>query len=576
MLHVVRCICRCMLHAVRCMSLRVHVVARRPLHIVSCTSFVAECSVHIVCCTLSDSTISTSSCAGVIAALQEASIGTVMITGDHARTAITVARAANILTAACPVVTVESEASGLMPTFSLTYLDSGYSVTSAGVTTSTQFSSCQITLDDVKSLVLRPSSPFFPKGPTIRLPCSLEYLQTSKVVITGAGLDAMQYLFEHGTEQEAELFHAVMHRVSVAARCQPLQKKMLVLLFMESGDFTAFVGDGANDTAALKAADIGLSLTTNAEASVAAPFTSNDMEITSILTVLLEGRAALSTSFQLFRFIALYAAVQFSNSLQMNLLGSYLSELEFLYVDLIVVMPLCMLIPMTGAYHTLTSRRVASSLLNWQIIVSIIGQAIVCVVFQLAARQLLRNRCWFQEIGFQLCATDGEEKVYVDPPPNCPEFLEITNTTCITYDGAFSNIVPSYENTALWQVCSWQYLVLIMVFSAGPPFRKPQYTNWPFMAAWLILAVCTGLLLLVQGPWVDEVFQFLPYPSESSFKWEVAALIGGSTVFAFAVEWLVGLIDKRVAANSSEKGGGAPLAVGSSVLQPHDSAGSRV
>lgn len=67
-------------------------------------------------------------------------------------------------------------------------------------------------------------------------------------------------------------------------------------------------GDGANDCGALKAADIGLSLS-EAEASIAAPFTSKVQDISSIVNLLREGRAALTTSFQSFKFIELYSII---------------------------------------------------------------------------------------------------------------------------------------------------------------------------------------------------------------------------------------------------------------------------
>ena len=55
-------------------------------------------------------------------------------------------------------------------------------------------------------------------------------------------------------------------------------------------------GDGANDCGALKTADVGISLS-DAEASIAAPFTSKIQDIRCVVKVLREGRAALVTSF---------------------------------------------------------------------------------------------------------------------------------------------------------------------------------------------------------------------------------------------------------------------------------------
>jgi cation-transporting ATPase 13A3/4/5 len=54
-------------------------------------------------------------------------------------------------------------------------------------------------------------------------------------------------------------------------------------------------GDGANDCAALKTADCGISLS-ESEASIAAPFTSKVQNITAARNLLREGRAALATA----------------------------------------------------------------------------------------------------------------------------------------------------------------------------------------------------------------------------------------------------------------------------------------
>ena len=56
-------------------------------------------------------------------------------------------------------------------------------------------------------------------------------------------------------------------------------------------------GDGANDCGALKAAHVGISLS-EAEASIAAPFTSQIPDISCVLNLIREGRCALVTSFR--------------------------------------------------------------------------------------------------------------------------------------------------------------------------------------------------------------------------------------------------------------------------------------
>jgi cation-transporting ATPase 13A2 len=73
-------------------------------------------------------------------------------------------------------------------------------------------------------------------------------------------------------------------------------------------------GDGANDCGALKAANAGISLS-EAEASVASPFTSKTQNISCVPTVIREGRCALITSFGIVKFIVLYSVTQFASVL---------------------------------------------------------------------------------------------------------------------------------------------------------------------------------------------------------------------------------------------------------------------
>lgn len=73
-------------------------------------------------------------------------------------------------------------------------------------------------------------------------------------------------------------------------------------------------GDGANDCSALSTAHVGISLS-DAEASVAAPFTSKIADISCVPKLIREGRCALVTSFGIFKYMALYSMVQFASVL---------------------------------------------------------------------------------------------------------------------------------------------------------------------------------------------------------------------------------------------------------------------
>lgn len=72
--------------------------------------------------------------------------------------------------------------------------------------------------------------------------------------------------------------YQMLVRGKVYARMSPDEKHELVEKLQSIDYSCGFCGDGANDCGALKAADVGISLS-EAEASVAAPFTSRVFDI---------------------------------------------------------------------------------------------------------------------------------------------------------------------------------------------------------------------------------------------------------------------------------------------------------
>jgi cation-transporting ATPase 13A3/4/5 len=89
---------------------------------------------------------------------------------------------------------------------------------------------------------------------------------------------------------------------------KPRHKTLLVELLQVCKKTVCMVGDGANDCGAMKQADAGLALT-ESEASVSAPFTSRVMNISAVVLLIRNGRAALATNFQCFKFMALYSLI---------------------------------------------------------------------------------------------------------------------------------------------------------------------------------------------------------------------------------------------------------------------------
>uniref|UniRef100_A0A3B3VM82 ATPase 13A3 n=1 Tax=Poecilia latipinna TaxID=48699 RepID=A0A3B3VM82_9TELE len=112
------------------------------------------------------------------------------------------------------------------------------------------------------------------------------------------------------TEHFPQLIQKLALRATVFARMAPDQKTQLVEILQGIDYIVGMCGDGANDCGALKRAHSGISLS-ELEASVASPFTSSTSNISCVPNLIREGRAALITSFCVFKFMALYSIIQY-------------------------------------------------------------------------------------------------------------------------------------------------------------------------------------------------------------------------------------------------------------------------
>lgn len=109
----------------------------------------------------------------------------------------------------------------------------------------------------------------------------------AKRVITGENLDRMS---------DAELAKSI-EKFSVFARVTPLHKGRIVQAYQKTGLKVAMTGDGSNDAAAIRLADVGIAVTTRATqvAREAADLILTDDRVETIAEVVLEGRALWSS-----------------------------------------------------------------------------------------------------------------------------------------------------------------------------------------------------------------------------------------------------------------------------------------
>ena len=119
----------------------------------------------------------------------------------------------------------------------------------------------------------------------------------SEIAITGKAFEHLVDLRAENALIDGYRARDIIKRILIGgrvyARMTPDHKELLIKeLQDETGENIGMCGDGANDCKALKVADVGLSLS-EAEASIAAPFTSNVQNISSAVELLKLGRFSL-------------------------------------------------------------------------------------------------------------------------------------------------------------------------------------------------------------------------------------------------------------------------------------------
>ncbi|KAF9425963.1 hypothetical protein BGZ94_007068 [Podila epigama] len=418
--------------------------------------------------------------ASVVATLGSARIRQVMCTGDNVLTAISVSRECGLINKTREVYT---------PRFV-----SGDSMTPTSEIVWENTDNANMTLD---SVTLKPSTSWTEEPSNgLEFPRYSHLMNDHVLAVTG---EVFRWMVDYAP---TSTLNRMLVKGQIFARMSPDEKHELVEHLQGIGYCVGFCGDGANDCGALKAADVGISLS-EAEASVAAPFTSRSNDIGCVVKVIQEGRAALVTSFSCFKYMALYSIIQFTTVSFLYAFASNLGDFQFLYIDLALILPIAVFMGRTEAYPILNPKRPTANLVSKKVLTSLIGQIIIQSCFQAAMFMIIRHQPWYT-------------------PPD--------------YDPAEKNI-ECFENTALFLLSCFQYLLVAIVFSVGPPFRKPMVTNRPFVLITAFLVILSAVMVLFPTAWLSDLMQLLEMPF--SFRVLIVVMAGVNFAVSLACESFV-------------------------------------
>ncbi|XP_064241762.1 probable cation-transporting ATPase 13A4 [Passer domesticus] len=400
----------------------------------------------------------------VLEELSAARIRSVMVTGDNIQTAITVAKNAGMIAPTHRVILVEAnEVSGSFPA-SITWKS----------------------LEEKKIEDYRSLEDDSQTEPGIRLALgSGQY----HFAMSGKSYQIVAHHFRH-------LLPKLLLNGTVFARMSPSQKSSLVEEFQKLDYFVGMCGDGANDCGALKVAHAGISLSEQ-EASVASPFTSRTPSIACVPELIREGRAALVTSFCMFKYMALYSIIQYLGVLllywQLNSFGNY----QFLFQDLAITTVIGVTMSFTRAYPKLVPYRPPSQLISPPLLLSVVLNILFSLSMQIFGFVVVQEQPWYSQtdIHSACLSVNNHER-------NSSSSLGLYGVRDGAHEQA-DNGFKSYENTTVWLLSTINCLIVALVFSKGKPFRQPIYTNYVFI---LVLIGQLGICLFLMFADIDDLY----------------------------------------------------------------------
>lgn len=311
----------------------------------------------------------------------------------------------------------------------------------------------------------------------------------------------------------------ISENVRVFARMNPQQKALIVKIFKEyykSKNYTVgFCGDGANDCIALKHADIGVSLSKN-EASLSAPFVSAIEDISCIEHVSIQGKCALTSNFDIFRYFCLYSVIQTIGLIFLFANKTEYSVPMYLTMDIPIALNLANAMGLLSAAKTLTKKLPKHTLFYLKFMTSLLWNILLT----------------FAVIIFGLWMIKGDEGFYA--ASDAPE----------PSDEAIDDSIPTYESTLISLVAIQGTFHVAMSFSLQGMWKDRFFVQVYFMIS-LLLYMLYMIYLIFNArnfwPAVDnflmDQYNFVIF--DKSMRWYVFILCNIYSLLSILYEVLM-------------------------------------
>ncbi|SNX87341.1 uncharacterized protein MEPE_06051 [Melanopsichium pennsylvanicum] len=144
-------------------------------------------------------------------------------------------------------------------------------------------------------------------------------------------------------------------------------------------------------------------------------------------------------------------------------------------------------------------RAPTANLVSVRVLVSLIGQVVICGGFQFWAFYYTRRQPWYE------------------PPEIDPDELNVVNP----------------ENSAVFLISSFQYVVGSIVYSTGYPYRKPVWTNLWLMTTVTLLFGFSLYAIFAPSGFVVDLLGLVEFPTSFHITLFIAVILNTILCFLF-------------------------------------------